>query len=278
MSGNGCYHNPYSTRSRTGRPSGSQPALSAREIPVQGVGLVGGVVEVVGVLVVGVEVGVVVVVGVAVGVGVVVVVGVGVGELCPVVGWYWAKLDVAALGETVGELDLLGCADADAETLELGDGGVVLECPLACVLRAVAAEADAATITAAAPAATQNSRRRFLRCGGGPAAPPSTPPESAAATGPVGAADGSPDVCVGGVVRMPAGCGGWPDVLVGDPGGAEPPTVSAGGGESWVPKPAAASRPDGRYRPTTSVIGGGSQSAARWPSPSSARTSPGVGR
>ena len=144
-------------------------------------------VEVAGVLEVGVDVGVVVAVGVVVGVGVVVVVGVGVGvgELCPVVGWFWAKPDAAALGETVGELDLLGCADADAETFELGGGGVVLECRLPCVLRAVAAEADAATTTAAAAAATQTSRRRFLRCGGGPAAPPSAAPEPAVVTGSV---------------------------------------------------------------------------------------------
>jgi hypothetical protein len=95
-------------------------------------------------------------------------------------------LDWATLGEAVGdrELDLLGCADADAETLELGDGAVVPECRLPCVLRAAAAEADAATTTAAAAAATQTSRR-FLRCGGGPAAPLSVSPEPAAVTGSV---------------------------------------------------------------------------------------------
>lgn len=125
------------------------------------------------VLVVGV--GEVVVVGV--GVGVVVVVVVGVGEFCPEVGWFWAKLDVAALGETVGELDLLGCAD----TFERGDGAVVPGCRFPCELRAVAAEADAATITTAATA-TQASRRRFLRCGG-PATLLSAPPESATVPG-----------------------------------------------------------------------------------------------
>jgi hypothetical protein len=128
------------------------------------------------VLVVGVVVGVVLVVGVVV--GVVVVVGLDVGEFCPAVGWVWAKLDVAVL---VGELDLPGCAAADAETFECGDGPVVPGRWLPCELRAVAAEADAATITAAATA-TQASRRRFPRCGG-PAALLPTSPEPAAVPG-----------------------------------------------------------------------------------------------
>jgi hypothetical protein len=80
---------------------------------------------------------------------------------------------------------LLGCADADAETLELGDGAVVPECRLPCVLRAVAAEADAATTTAAAAAAIQTSRRRVLCCAGGPSAPLPVSPEAAAVTGSV---------------------------------------------------------------------------------------------
>jgi hypothetical protein len=138
---------------------------------IHGVGLGGGLV----VLVVGVEVGVVVVVGVDVGV----VVGVDVGEFCAAVGWVWARLDVAVLGDTVGELDLPGCEDADAETFECGDGPVVPGCWLPCELRAVAAEADAAMMMTAAAAAIQASRRRFLCCGA-PAALLSTPPKSAA--------------------------------------------------------------------------------------------------
>jgi hypothetical protein len=80
VSGNGCYHNHYSIRSRW------RLCRAGSGNSGQAVGLAGGVVVVV--LVVGVDVGVVVVVGVVVGVGVVVVVGVvvGVGELCPVVG------------------------------------------------------------------------------------------------------------------------------------------------------------------------------------------------
>jgi hypothetical protein len=213
------------------------------------------------VLEVGVGVVVVVAVGVGVGVlvGVAVGVGVGEGEFCAAVGWVWAKLDVAVLGDAVGELDLLGCADADADTFDCSVGPVWPGGWLRFELSAVAAEADAATITAAAAAATQASRRRFPRRGE-PAGPPSTPPASAAVTGCVAA----------------AGWLGWPPPVTPFVGGAA--GVPPGGGESWVPNPAAATRPDGEYRPTTSVSGGGSQSSPSWPASSSARRSPGVGR
>src|SRR5262249_38771232 len=155
-----------------------------------GVGLdVGKLAGVVGVgELVGVGVGVEVAVGVGEVVGV--AVGVGVGEYCPAVGWLWAKLVEAAVGETVGELDLVGCADAGAETDGPCEGAVVpRRCP-PCELTASAVEADAATITAAAPA-TQASRRRLLRCEG-PAVPmpiplAAVPLASAAVPGSVGA-------------------------------------------------------------------------------------------
>jgi hypothetical protein len=84
-----------------------------------------GVGELVGV---GVVVGLGVVVGVAEVVGV--LVGVGVGVYCPAVGWLWAKLVEAAVGETVGELDLVGCADAGAEADGPCEGAVVpRRCP-----------------------------------------------------------------------------------------------------------------------------------------------------
>src|SRR5215472_14005698 len=177
--------------SRSGRPKGSSISVNIcrRSCCRQGVGLD------VARLVVAVGVGELVVVGVvvAVGVGEVVgvLVGVGVGEYCPEVGWLWAKLLVAVVGETVGELDLVGRADADAATDGRCEGPVgPRRCP-PCEFTASAAEADAATITAAAPA-TQASRRRLLRCEG-PAVPmpmplPPVALASAAVPGCVGSA------------------------------------------------------------------------------------------
>ena len=222
------------------------------------------------VLGVGELVGVGVVVGVDEVVGV--VVGVGVDEYCPAVGWYWVKLLEAAVGETVGELDLVGCADAGAETDGPCEGPVVpRRCP-PCELTASAVEADAATITAAA-AATQAIRRRLVRCEG-PAVPMPIP------LSPVPLASAAVPGCVGSAGWL-GGRGVLTPVVVGGPkgmlaGGGESPEVPAGSGEP-LPRLAAA-RPGAAYRLTTSVRGGGSQSAASWTAPSSASRSPGVGR